>query len=94
MANLTSQERDLRGKLVISRGTNTNNRSSLEDERFLEKLENNTIEQEDYIDVENQKSSETFISQLLLARYDSTIEFSSKLLEKIFVEQLRAYRKN
>ena len=46
---------------MISRDTNTNNKIFSKDEKFLEKLENNTIKQENYIDVENQESSETFI---------------------------------
>ena len=86
MANLTSQERDLRDKLVMSRDTNTNSESFFENERLSKKLENNIIEQENYIDVEDQKSSETFIFQSLLARYDSITKPSSKLLEKIFVK--------
>ena len=91
---MTSQERDLRSKLVVSRGTNINSGNSFEDEKLSKKLENNITKQRNYIGVENQKSSKTLIFQLLLARYDLTIELSSKLLEKIFVKQLRVYRKN
>ena len=78
----------------MSRNTNIDNESFFENEKFSKKLENNITKQRNYIDVKNQKSSETFISQLLLARYDLVIEFSSKLLEKIFVKQLRVYKKN
>ena len=83
---MTFQERDFRDKLVIFRGTNISNRNFFEDERFSKKLKNNATEQKNYIDAKGQKSSKTFISQLLLARYDLATRFSSKLLEEIFVK--------
>ena len=50
---MTSQERDLRDKLIISRDTNINNKKFFENEKLLEKLENNIIEQKNYIDAKN-----------------------------------------
>ena len=44
------------------RDTNTSNKNFSKGERFSKKLENNIIEQKNYIDAKNQKSSETFIS--------------------------------
>ena len=53
IANLTSQKRDFRNKLIVFRDTNINSENSFKDERFLKKLENNITKQKNYIDVKN-----------------------------------------
>ena len=50
---MTSQKRDLRDKLVISRNTNIDSENFFESERLSEKLKNNITKQKNYIDVEN-----------------------------------------